>query len=199
MLNFKLKLYPFFLSVLVLFMASCGAEEQTKQEALNESIPQFMKETSPLTTSNNAILIDSLNLDLMLAQGSELYKMKDYATAINQFMAVYKFDDKNLDAIITLGNVYYDTQQHKLAIEYYQKGLELDPNQLSVRCDMATSYSNLGMLEKAIEINKETIKMDYNHVQSHHNLGVFYNQLGMQKEAEEEKKIYNDLLTELQK
>jgi len=190
--------YLILIFILGLSTQSCDSGVQTKKKIKKDPVIQNSEEKPIVSPEAVPIVQDSLNVDLLLARGSEYYINKDYEKAFNQFIAAYQIDEKNITAILGVGNIYYDTQQNTKAIEFYQKALELDPNKLDVRCDMATCYFRVGMLDKAIEINKKTIEMDFNHAQSHHNLAVFYKNMGKQQEAEAEVKIYNQLISSQQ-
>lgn len=191
------KKYLYFICILTLSIIACDNGEQTKIESINNSVTQNPYSSGP-AASNLPVLIDSLNINLMLTRGSEFYKTGDFPKAIDQYLAVCRFDTQNLIALTNIGNIYYDSQQNEKAIEFYEKALVLDPSKSSARCDMATAYSRIGMLDRAIEINKKTVEMDFNHAQSHHNLAVFYKAQGNLNESEAETKIYNQLISENQ-
>jgi len=173
---------------------ACDRSEQTKKKITAKPILQN-SENKEIVTAVEPLIVDSADIDLMIARGNNYYLKKEFQKAINQMLVAYKTDDQNVSTLITLGNLYFDTDQNVLAIEFYEKALELTPDNASTRCDMATCYSRVGMLDKAIEINRKTIEMDNTHAQSHHNLAVFLKNTGKLAEAQEEMRIYNKLIS----
>lgn len=191
----ELKKHLLLVCIICLSIMACDRSEQTQKKIVKEPALPNSDNKKTAAAAEEPLTEDSSDVDLMIARGSAYYGEKEYQKAINQFLAVYEIDKENLEIIISLGNAYYDSQQNIKAIEFYEKALEFNANNLSVRCDMATCYSRVGMAGKAIEINKKTIEMDFTHAQSHHNLAVFLKRTGKEKEAQEEMRIYNQLIS----
>jgi tetratricopeptide (TPR) repeat protein len=138
---------------------------------------------------------DSLNTSVRLKLAAYYYTNQEFDKALNNNLIVIRIDKDNLAAIFNLGNIYYDTQQYKQAIVYYEKFLEKDNKNSNVRCDLATCYMNLNNTDKAISLLRENIKLDNKHPQSHYNLSVILKQTGKSAEADEEMKIYTNLIS----
>jgi tetratricopeptide (TPR) repeat protein len=174
-------------SVIVFSFLSCNSNTSLKVE--KNTIDDFPVDS--FAFYENALVSDSLNVDLRFALANNYYVKEQFEKAISHLLIICQIDNRNEAALITLGNIYYDTEQFEKAIEYYEKALVLDDKNVNVRCDMATCYLNIKKPEKALVLLKKNIEMDHNHAQSHFNLSVVYKALGKTKEAEEELAISN--------
>lgn len=182
--------------LMTFFFSACNSNQQTEKNNQNKG---SIGNTDAFSADSfafyeNILINDSLNTELRTALASNYYADKNFKKAINHLLIVCQIDDKNIESFILLGNIYYDVEQNENAIEYYEKALALDDKNVDVRCDLATCYLNIEKPEQACALLKQNIAIDNNHAQSHHNLSVVYTQLGKAKEAEDEMKIYNNLV-----
>jgi len=189
----------FSFSLFTLLMVSCNnselkvtSEKKQSSEASQQIMPSISMDSPEILET--ALKTDSLNVDTRLKLAAQYYANKNFDKALYHNQIVNRIDKKNIAALFNLGNVYYDTQQDESAIKYYEKFLELDKSNINVRCDLATCYMNLNNTAKAINLLRENIKLDNKHLQSHHNLSIILKQAGKTAEAEEEMKIYNNLV-----
>jgi|GEM_PF-909329 len=180
---------------LVLFFSCNTSEPAITNNSNTQAIsPAEQSPVDYFTSSENMLEQDSLNVELRSKLAIQYYSVKNYDRAIYHLLIVQEIDKKNLPALIYLGNAYYDTQQNEKAIEFYEKAIAIDNKNIGVRCDLATCYLRINLPKKTIKILNENIKMNYNHAQSHYNLSIVNKQIGKNKEADDEMKIYNQLI-----
>jgi tetratricopeptide (TPR) repeat protein len=187
------------MSLLTILFVSCnntdhkGGQNQIQSPSNSQQNIQSPSMDSP-DSYESLLQTDSLNTEIRLKLASYYYTTKNFDKALYHYLIVNRIDKNNMAAIFNLGNLYYDTQQNEQAIKYYEIFLKSDKNNQNVRCDLATCYKNLKRTGKAISILRENIKLNSNHPQSHYNLSIMLKESGKIQEAEDELKIYNNLL-----
>lgn len=72
---------------------------------------------------NQALKIDSTNLEIYLERGHTYFLMGNFKQALANINFVIKKEPKNPKAFFELGSIYYDEDKYK-AIEYYSKVIE---------------------------------------------------------------------------
>lgn len=192
--------------LLIVLLISCNGGKSSKKINTEEQYEQYLQSNQGdkieiyenIAEYEKLIEQDSHNIELRITLASNYYSINKYDKAINHFMIVNKIDENNLTVLIALGNINYDIDQNRKAIEFYEKAIKRDSLNLNVRCDMGTCYKRIEMYKKAIQIFKENIEINYNHAPSHFNLFVVYNKIDNKKGAEDEKRIYDQIISSQQ-
>ncbi len=122
---------------------------------LNTAKTRFPKDSTINNTIKN---ITSMKTDSQLTKAAEAFKNKDYANAINYYLAI---NPPTVDTMLGVATSYQELQDKQNAITYYKKALELKPIDSDIAYYIAClygeneDYTNAKIyLEKAITFNK---------------------------------------------
>lgn len=121
---------------------------------LNTAKAKFPKDATVNSTIKNIV---SMKTDNQLAKAAEAFKNKDYANAINYYLAI---NPPTVDTMLGVATSYQELQDKQNAIIYYKKALELKPIDSDIAYYIAClygeneDYTNAKIyLEKAITFN----------------------------------------------
>ena len=140
---------------------------QTQQEKYKDALAVLnsAKEQFP----NNELIsktIDSINETLLnnqLDKAANLYKSKDYANSIVEYL---KIDPPTYDTMLAVASAYQNMDDNTNAIAYYKKALELKPTDSEVAYYIAALYSDMEDFDSAEAYAQKSLLLNKNNKDS---------------------------------
>ncbi|MBR6099147.1 tetratricopeptide repeat protein [bacterium] len=150
---------------------------ETQQEKFNDALG--LLNTAQGKFPDNTMISKTINdindtlLNKQLDKAAELYKNKDYANSIAEYL---KIDPPTYETMLAVASAYQNMEDNSNAIDYYKKALELKPTDSEVAYYIAALYADMEDFDSAEAYVQKSLLLNKNNKDSQALLAEINNQ-----------------------
>jgi len=120
---------------------------------------------------NQALKIDSNNVDVLRLMGVLEAQRNDYDKALALFRRAFKNAPKNALIASNIGNVYLEQKYFKKALDFYEQAISLDRNYAEAYINKGNALQELNRYSEAIASYDQAVQLDPMDVKAYVNRG----------------------------
>ncbi|MBK6836481.1 MAG: tetratricopeptide repeat protein [Bacteroidetes bacterium] len=175
-----MKLFPIILSVLSLFLFSCGnSGKNSELEKKIEVDSTLSKLNSPeLKAVNKELLADPNNPELYFKRGKIYFGNHDLEAAKNDALRAIKLDSLKSDYFILLSDSYFTANETRMAKESLERCLKINPSSIEANLKLAELYFYVKKYQEAINYANSALKVNENTSKAYFIKGMCYKESG---------------------
>lgn len=114
---------------------------------------------------------DTIKYELICNRGSAKYQKRDFQSAYDDYIQLYRFDSTNILALTSLGTVMDDLGRDDEAIAYLEKAMKCDPTFIGPIGNLGFRYSMKGDYVKALAMFKRVLELSPEDAVTLNNIG----------------------------
>lgn len=171
------------LAILILLYTSLQLTAQTKQEYYDKALELYEKENfkTALQQINQALRLDSVNLEYLFLKGNTLTRLKQYNEAYATFSRIIEITPHYAPAWNQRGIMLNTIQEFEHAIKDFNEALKLsnpDSVQVGLYINRGAAKMNIRDFQGAYNDFKEAYKLDSSDIGALNNLAAVCDEVG---------------------
>ena len=113
-------------------------------------------------------------VSIFAAEGSEYEKMRDFESALTQYLEAYKYVKDFSPLNFKIGKVYYYLKEYEKASEIIKSLIDIDPNYDEAYRLLGNIYKKEGNQDLALENYLKAIEINQDNAQAYYSVGDIY-------------------------
>jgi predicted CXXCH cytochrome family protein len=141
-----------------------------------------------------SVFPENISTILLLA---EIYSSQgEWTRAGREYGKILSLQPENLEGLIGTAEAARHLEGPGAELIYLKKALDVDPDRADLHMRVGLIYKERRQFQEAVSEFAKALKTDPDNGQTHRHLAEVYEAMGMTRDAEEERKIYQELLKE---